>query len=44
MNAELKQPLLAIEDSDEDFAALARAIDKTEMLNPIYRCEDGEEA
>ena len=44
MNAELKPPLLAIEDSDEDFAALARAIDKTEILNPIYRCEDGEEA
>lgn len=44
MNAKLKQPLLVIEDSDEDFAALARAINKAEILNPIYRCEDGEEA
>ena len=39
-----KPPLLIIEDSDEDFAALARMITKAQIPNPIYRCEDGEEA
>ncbi|MEL6578342.1 MAG: response regulator [Cyanobacteria bacterium J06621_12] len=38
------QPLLIIEDSDEDFTALARTISKTGIPNPLYRCEDGEEA
>ena len=38
------QPLLIIEDSDEDFIALTRTISKTGMTNPLYRCEDGEEA
>ncbi len=44
MNEENKKPLLIIEDSDEDFAALTRMITKAEIPNPIYRCEDGEEA
>ena len=39
-----KQALLVIEDSDEDFTALARMIVKANISNPIYRCEDGEEA
>lgn len=39
-----QQPLLIIEDSDEDFAALSRMISKAQITNPIYRCEDGEEA
>ena len=39
-----KQPLLVIEDSDEDFTALKRMVDKANISNPIYRCEDGEEA
>lgn len=39
-----QQSLLIIEDSDEDFAALKRAIIKAKIPNPIYRCEDGEEA
>lgn len=39
-----EQSLLIIEDSDEDFAALTRTIDKAKIPNPIYRCEDGEEA
>lgn len=39
-----EQPLLIIEDSDEDFAALTRTIDKAKVSQPIYRCEDGEEA
>jgi CheY-like chemotaxis protein len=39
-----QRPLLIIEDSDEDFAALRRMIAKAKISNPIYRCEDGEEA
>ncbi|GAB4548910.1 MAG: response regulator [Pleurocapsa sp.] len=39
-----QRPLLIIEDSDEDFAALTRMIAKSQIANPIYRCEDGEEA
>ncbi|MEM8827880.1 MAG: response regulator [Cyanobacteria bacterium P01_G01_bin.19] len=38
------QPLLIIEDSDEDFAALTRMMNQAKISNPIYRCEDGEEA
>lgn len=44
MNDNLKQSILIVEDSDEDFAALSRAIAKSKFHNPIYRCEDGEEA
>lgn len=39
-----EQTLLVIEDSDEDFAALTRVINKAQIQNPVYRCEDGEEA
>lgn len=39
-----EQPLLIIEDSDEDFAALTRMLTKAQIKNPVYRCEDGEEA
>lgn len=44
MSQKLNQSILIVEDSDEDFAALSRAIAKSKFLNPIYRCEDGEEA
>lgn len=44
MNSEKQHPLLVIEDSDEDFAALERMITKAQVANPVYRCEDGEEA
>lgn len=44
MKEDNQQPLLIIEDSDEDFAALSRMISKAQITNPIYRCEDGEEA
>ena len=44
MNEPQKQSLLIIEDSDEDFTALARIIAKTNIPNSIHRCEDGEEA
>lgn len=44
MNEVRKQSLLVIEDSDEDFAALERAIAKTKTLDSLHRCEDGEDA
>ena len=44
MNELKQQPLLVIEDSDEDFTALKRTIDKARVTHPVYRCEDGEEA
>ncbi len=36
--------LLVIEDSDEDFEALRRMLRKSDMVNPIYRCIDGDDA
>ncbi len=39
-----KQPILIVEDSPEDFEATLRAFKKAGLKNPIYRCEDGDEA
>lgn len=44
MKEKTTQPLLIIEDSDEDFAALTRMISKAQITNAVYRCEDGEDA
>lgn len=44
MSGNLTEPLLVIEDSDEDFAALRRMLQKSDVANPIYRCTDGDEA
>ena len=38
------QPLLLIEDSDEDFEAIDRMMKKAAVLNPLFRCIDGDEA
>lgn len=38
------QPLLVIEDSDEDFEALVRMVKRSPIPNPIYRCIDGDDA
>ncbi|NWF61547.1 MAG: response regulator [Fischerella sp.] len=38
------QPILVIEDSDEDFEALRRVMYRQQVLNPIFRCTDGDEA
>ncbi len=38
------QPILVIEDSDEDFEALGRVMYRQQVLNPIFRCSDGDEA
>lgn len=37
-------PLLVIEDSDEDFEAFGRIIQKLSFKSPIYRCKDGDDA
>jgi CheY-like chemotaxis protein len=38
------QPLLVIEDSDEDFEALCRIMERQAVATPIFRCTDGDEA
>ncbi|HLP88854.1 MAG TPA: response regulator [Nostocaceae cyanobacterium] len=44
MIGKIHQPLLIIEDSDEDFEAFDRVIQKQGVMNPIFRCTDGDEA
>ncbi len=44
MGGDLTQPLLVIEDSDEDFEALGRILRNSSISNPIYRCTDGDDA
>ncbi|MDV2993004.1 MAG: Response regulator rcp1 [Chroococcidiopsis sp. SAG 2025] len=38
------QPLLLIEDSDEDFEAFWRIMRKLSVTTPIHRCSDGDDA
>ncbi len=39
------QAMLIVDDSDDDYDVTIRALKRGEALkNPIYRCEDGEEA
>jgi CheY-like chemotaxis protein len=44
MSGNPTQPLLLIEDSDEDFETFQRMMRKGCVANPIYRCIDGDEA
>ncbi|QLE57071.1 response regulator [Nostoc sp. TCL26-01] len=44
MIGNIAQPLLIIEDSDEDYEALRRIMHKEVVLNPIFRCHDGDDA
>lgn len=39
-----RQPILLVEDSPEDFEATVRALRRAGLVNPILRCEDGDEA
>lgn len=39
-----KAPILVVEDSDEDFETLTRLMKRACIINPIFRCCDGEEA
>ena len=36
-------PVLIIEDSPEDFEATCRALRRAGVVNPIFRCQDGDE-
>jgi len=36
--------ILVVEDSDEQFTAVVRAFKKSEIVNPVKRCTDGDEA
>jgi len=38
------QSLLVIEDSDEDFEALRRVMNRQAVMNPVFRCTDGDDA
>jgi CheY-like chemotaxis protein len=38
------QPILLVEDSPEDYEATLRAFRRSGLKNPVFRCEDGEEA
>jgi CheY-like chemotaxis protein len=38
------EPLLVIEDSDEDFEAFGRLMQRSSIANPVYRCTDGDDA
>ncbi len=39
------QPVLIVEDSDDDFEATERALKRSgNLANPIYRCESGQDA
>lgn len=39
----VQEPLLVVEDSNEDFRLLQRLMQRFEVKNPIYRCSDGDE-
>lgn len=38
------QPMVVVEDSDEDFETLTWALRRLTIQNPVVRCLDGEEA
>lgn len=44
MIGNITQPLLIIEDSDEDFVAFERVMRREVVLNPVFRCTDGDDA
>ncbi|WP_460204387.1 response regulator [Scytonema sp. NUACC21] len=39
----LNEPLLVVEDSNEDFKMLQRLMKRLAVQNPIYRCTNGDE-
>lgn len=44
MQADTLQIILIVEDSDDDFLATTRAFKKSNLLNPIQRCSNGDQA
>ncbi|MBD2193918.1 MULTISPECIES: response regulator [Calothrix] len=43
MTMKLHEPLLVVEDSNEDFRMLQRLMRRMAVQNPIYRCTNGDE-
>ncbi|BAZ50911.1 response regulator receiver protein [Nostoc sp. NIES-4103] len=43
MTTQLHEPLLVVEDSNEDFKMLQRLMRRMAVQNPIYRCTNGDE-
>jgi CheY-like chemotaxis protein len=43
MITKLNEPLLVVEDSNEDFRMLQRLMRRMAVQNPIYRCTNGDE-
>ncbi len=43
MTMRLHEPLLVVEDSNEDFRMLERLMRRMAVQNPIYRCTNGDE-
>jgi CheY-like chemotaxis protein len=43
MAIKLNEPLLVVEDSNEDFMMLQRLMHRMAVKNPIYRCTNGED-
>lgn len=39
-----QHPILLVEDSPEDYQITVRTFRKSNVSNPIYRCEDGDQA
>ena len=44
MQATTLQIILIVEDSDDDFIATTRAFKKANLLNPVRRCTNGDQA
>jgi CheY-like chemotaxis protein len=44
MPQKIYDPLLVVEDSNEDFRMLQRLMRRMSVQNPIYRCTNGDEA
>jgi CheY-like chemotaxis protein len=44
MNSDSRQSILIVEDSDDDYFATERAFKKSCLLNPVYRCTNGDQA
>ena len=43
MPSKVSDPLLVVEDSNEDFKILRRLMRRMDVQNPIYRCTSGDE-
>src|SRR4051812_17902812 len=44
MRVEHNEPILLVEDSDEDYAITKRSFAKAGLINPLFRVADGEAA